>query len=523
MTVLKGMARSWRYVFSTKAGKFLVPLLLICAQGAAWAFATPLLAGPDEPSHIITAAADVRGHLFKPEVLHEPKAIQSARLPLTFADMQSESLCLELSTGPANCRLPPTQCKSLTSSEVRCGLPAKSGGAIETATTYTGRYPPLYYLFVGSPSLVWTSSGVVYVMRLLSVLLSGLLIAVALYAVRRWSTTPLIVGGLALALTPSAAYLMAVINPNGFEIAAAISVWVTGMVLVRGHWEEPPVLLVAIVGVSMSLLLLARASSPVWAAVIVVILALASRQSMWVTLVRSRAVRWWTAVVAVVGVVAVGSIEALHSSIVLPAGQTEAGVPLVTIAKTALGQSNTLLREMIGVLGWNNAPVPLFTTVIWYTGLVFIAVMALSSLRATGVRPMCAVVVAATVTVAAPVLYNVATARTSGYLFNGRYTLPVAVGVAVVGSMLAPESIRRWLRGVGVLLVFVALANVAAFAWVLRRYMVGEDGPSNPFAHVAGHWSPPIPLVVLVLLFVVIEAATMLWLWTVAKEIPAPA
>ncbi len=498
---------------------FLVPLLLVCAQGAAWALATPLLAGPDEPSHIITAAADVRGHVIKPEVPKEPQAIQSVRLPLTFADMQSESLCLELSTGPANCQLPPAQCKSLTNADAPCGLPAQSGGAIATATTYTGRYPPLYYLFVGSPTLLWTSSGVIYVMRLLSVLLSGLLIALALYAVRRWSTTPMIVGGLALALTPSAVYLMAVINPNGFEIASAISVWVTGMVLVRGQWEEPPVLLVCIVGVCLSLLLLARASSPVWAVLIVVILALASRQSMWAPLRRSRAVRWWTAIVAIVGVVAVGSIEALHSSIVLPAGQTEAGVSLVTIAKTTLGQSNTLLREMIGVLGWNNAPVPLFTTVVWYAGLAIMAVMALASVRGTGVRPLSAVVATAAITVAAPVLYNVATARTSGYLFNGRYTLPIAVGVAVVGSTLVPVSTRAWLRGVGIVTFFVALANVVAFVWVLRRYMVGEDGPSNPFAHVAGYWNPPIPFWVLVLLFVAIDVATMLWLWSVAKEI----
>jgi Predicted membrane protein (DUF2142) len=501
---------------------FLVPLLLVCAQGAAWAFATPLLAGPDEPSHIITAAADVRGQLIKPEVANEPKAIQSARLPLTFADAQNESLCLELSNGPANCQLPPTQCRSLTGSQdATCGLPAISGARIESATTYTGRYPPLYYLFVGGPSLLWTSSRVIYVMRLLSVLLSALLIAAALYAVRRWSTTPMVVGGLALALTPSAVYLTAVINPNGFEIASAISVWVSGMVLVRGQWEEPPKLLVAIIGVCLALLLLARASSPVWAVLIVVLLALASRKATWAPLVRSAAVRWWTAIVAVVGVIAVGSIEALHSSIVLPAGQTEAGVSLVTIAKTALGQSNTLLREMIGVLGWNNAPVPLFTTVIWYAGLVFVVVMAASAVRATGVRPLSAILATAAVTVAAPVLYNVATARTSGYLFNGRYTLPIAVGVAVVASALAPVSVRGWLRGVGVLTVLIALANVVAFAWVLRRYMVGEDGPSNPFAHVAGHWSPPIPLVALVLLFAAIEAVTMLWLWSVAKEIHA--
>jgi hypothetical protein len=128
-------------------------------------------------------------------------------------------------------------------------------------------------------------------------------------------------------------------------------------------------------------------------------------------------------------------------------------------------------------------------------------------------------VAAILITILAPVLYNIATARTAGYLFNGRYTLPIAAGIVILGARLAPRPKAAWLGPVRVVTATVVVANILAFVWVLRRYMVGANGPLNPFAHVAGAWSPPIPAVLLVAFFVIVEICTVGWWWAVATEV----
>jgi hypothetical protein len=220
----------------------------------------------------------------------------------------------------------------------------------------------------------------------MSVLLSGLLLALALFAIRKWSSHPMMVGGLALALSPSAVYLMAVINPNGFEIASAICLWTSGIVLFGTDWDEPPKQLMSIVAISMIMLLFARASSPVWAALIAVSLLAFARKRTLIALIHSTAARIWTVVIAVAGAVSVISIETLHSSIVLPATQLEAGVSSLTIAKNTLGQTSALFQEMIGVLGWNNANASITTILMWYAGIGFVVLLAFSSITRQRLR-----------------------------------------------------------------------------------------------------------------------------------------
>lgn len=62
---------------------------------------------------------------------------------------------------------------------------------------------------------------------------------------------------------------------------------------------------------------------------------------------------------------------------------------------------------------------------------------------------------------------------------------------------------RRWT----VLSVWaLALGQAAAFAWALRRYLVGIDGPLLPTAVVKGTWHPPAPAWALDVAFFVLAA-----------------
>ena len=116
--------------------------------------------------------------------------------------------------------------------------------------TYSGRYPPLYYAVVGLPTLVVHSTDAVFLMRLLGALLCAVLLGLAYMVLATWSQNRILAAGFLCALTPAAVYLGSVVNPNGLEIAAAICLWCSGLVLALEHRDDPPRALVVVLTVS---------------------------------------------------------------------------------------------------------------------------------------------------------------------------------------------------------------------------------------------------------------------------------
>lgn len=498
---------------------FWIFFILIGAQAAAWSLATPLLAGPDEPSHIITAAADVRGHFAKAHEPGQAEAMQQVHLPAMYSHLQSESLCLELSFGPADCSLPQQQCRELTQTSQSCGLPVRSGGPAATATTYTGRYPPFYFLLVGIPTLFGASPTVLYLMRLLGVLLGTLLIALGFFSVARWSSKPLLIAGTSLALTPASLYLIAVINPNGLEVASAVCLWTAGAVLLCERRSAIPSGLLAIVGVSAITLLVSRPVSPLWTVMILAILLLMADRGTLRMLWQGRVVRYWMGAIGLVTVVAAAWIFIMNATLVLPAiSRPPLGTPWLTIARTTAGQWSVLLQQMIGVMGWDNASAPLATFLLWYAGVGFVAVLAFSAASRTAWRKQVALGLTIGLTALVPVVYSVATARSVGYLISGRYTLALAVGITIVAATIVDRGSLDVVRLVRVLTAMVAVGQFSAFCWVLRRYTVGASGSLNPLKSVPGGWRPPVPVVLLIVFFAIVTLATVIWSCRVASE-----
>ncbi len=89
------------------------------------------------------------------------------------------------------------------------------------------RYNPLYYLAVGSPSLLAGPAHASRLMRLLSAALSALFLS--WHSPRRYrAPTSIAASTVLLAATPMVLFLGAAINPNGLEITAAICSWTCG-------------------------------------------------------------------------------------------------------------------------------------------------------------------------------------------------------------------------------------------------------------------------------------------------------
>ncbi len=440
----------------------------------AWSMATPLFAAPDEPGHLIQAAAAVRGEFDVPAQPGVYGAVSKVKVPEWAGEAGSLPNCFAFkSSVPAGC-------------EPHLG-DQRTTVLVETEFS---NYPPLYYLLVGLPSLAWSGSGAVYAMRLVSLILCSGLIALGLFLLDRYHPRRLPLVGSVLAITPMVVFLSAVVNSSGMEITAGFAAWCGGLCLVEQ--EDVPPALARWTALAFVVLILSRPISPANAAIIVVVLMAVGGLRKARSLLHDRRFRlvWVPALLAtaVAGALLVvgGSPRLLH-------GPVNTHLDLVRSAWVTLQLVPSDLRQMVGRFGWLDTPVPYAIYVLWWAmvgALCVVAVVVSAECR----RALPLLVVLA---VAVPLVFQAPKVDTVGIYWQGRYTLPLAVGLPLVASTLQA---RRGTHGspsrpglpitvAGILVVGAAIiaAQVVSFLAALRRYQVGVGAaPGSPV-----RWQPP--------------------------------
>lgn len=164
-----------------------------------WLAVSPLGSIPDEPVHVIYSASVVRAELGIQEdwgVVNVPSAVAAAPSKACFAFK--------------------------TNIIASCQTKLFQDGTDSKTVLGTTGYPPLYYSLVGFPTLFGFTETTWYLMRVVSILLSSLLVIYALFSAKETLTANSSVGVL-LALTPMVSYMVASVNPNGLEIVAGIT------------------------------------------------------------------------------------------------------------------------------------------------------------------------------------------------------------------------------------------------------------------------------------------------------------
>jgi hypothetical protein len=440
---------------------------------ASWSIAMPRYSGPDEPSHVVHAAAVVRGQWVGTPITQFP-GYTEVRVPAPFGAGIAQETCFQSPpTTPASCQP---------------AWPASS--QVVPAATYTGRYPPLYYAIVGLPTLVASSAPAFYAMRLLSAVVSALFLGLAGAVAAVWSRSRLLYLAILLAATPMALYSAAVVNPSGLEICSALCLWVSGVVLVREHLEDPPPGLVAVVVLSASVLVLSRPISPLWLGIIsIALVAVVTRARAATALVRhSRLVQVGLGSVVVVTALAVAWIVSAH------AFDVQRGLVGLSphasaydVLRASVRREGVWLKEMVGIFGSHETLAPLATYFIWWALIAVLCVAAVLVGRRRDTAVLLAVVVACGVV---PIAIQFLHARDLGIVWQGRYTLPAAVGVPVLGAVIVGDAKlpTRLVRGFEIAaIVGVVVAAFLAFAEALRRYAVGVNGP---LVFVHPRWQP---------------------------------
>jgi hypothetical protein len=445
-------------------------LFVLCA---AWAFCTPLGASPDEPSHLVKAAATARGEIngisgFLTQQMAQGPTEQPARFYRVPEAYEQLSACY------------------VNMTEV-CLKPIRPSDKTALAPTTAGHYNPIYYAAVGWPSLFVTGEHGMYLVRLMSALLNSLLLAGAFTLAARWRRPAFALAGLAVATTPMVIYLGGVVNPNSVEASAAILAWTAVLSLTMQPDRELVKARMISLGVSAAVLANARPLGFEWTAAILGIAFLAARPGAVRAIVRDR-LTW-----LVGGIAAVPMLSGLLWTLTHGDNAKVPFVPdnaFLPAAHATLRYTQAYIDSMVGNFGWLDTPSPAVTDLFWIGAAVTLLVLACALGR---LREKAAALAILLGTIFIPVLAQGIQAKHIGMVWQGRYLLAFAVGLPLVTGMtvavrgtFVPDRAQR--RITVTLTVMLGFANFTAFFHALRRYMVGLNGRVIPRPI---SWEPP--------------------------------
>ena len=478
---------------------FWFAFVLFSSMAGFSAIASPLASGPDEASHVARAAGLARGHLMGSEDL---PGIHTLELPRLYELNYTLNDCFGLRPDvPASC-VPPVA-GNLTE-------------MVESKTT-AGRYNPLYYTVLAPITLLPPGIEVLYLVRLASLLLCSLALALGVRTLAEMRAPSWPVAGTVVAVTPMVVYLGGVVNPASVEAAAGVSLWVVLLAALR---EPDPHLVrrrMLRAGFLVALLVNAKALSPLLLALIVSLAVLAGGWKATRRLLTDR--RSWPGLA--LGVVASG-LAVLWIAIVGTVGQAEDGVWAILDPATAgnlvARRTSAYLMNMIGVFGTVDAVMPTWAY-IWFGACA--GVLVLLAFACGTVRERLAVIGGAVATLALPAILQIPRATTLGLPWQGRYLLPLAVGLPILAGFICQRHLRDLPQNIavrisGVLITGMAFLHFVGFATNLRRHVAGAS--AEYFRPVPNPWEPPVNAWVLVSLMLLTLVAFVAFFRAVARD-----
>lgn len=399
----------------------------------AWITAVPTFRGTDEIDHSYRAASVVRGQV-GPSYKPVPSGRGSeVRVPHELVKAASPA-CAELQyVGRGNCH--PV-------------APPDDAGLVGIASS-AAQYLPLYHATVGWPSLLLEGATGQYGMRVISIVLCDLvLILAAAIALRR---SPWIASAVLVCLTPTVLYATVIVAPNGLSMVAGLLMWVAWM-SIDPHRAAPRNRRLLYVGAAAAILCcLTHDASPIWVLVTIVAVAVTTPTAAWRTVGRHAVVK---SLAGIFGAMLVALVWNLATGVHSTEGELHkptSGPPLIEVGMLPV---RWLFQSIFG------APRPGGMTSGIVYGLAFLMIFLVCAggfVRARRVVRR-AMVGIALVLVVLPSVLTWLTYDDLGFAWQGRYAIPLGVGI----TLLAASTLHGTPFGRLHLLGMAALAVVAA-------------------------------------------------------------
>lgn len=429
-----------------------------------WLITVPPFRGSDEVDHAYRAAAVAGGEWVAGDYAVDGRG-WLVTVPATLVEAASAQCEKLASSGPDNCS---------------AAAPAE-GGAVLVASAAAG-YHPAYYWLVGVAGVPFEGAASLYAMRAASALLCLLFLGLAAWAcLRRDTRWP--AAGLVLAVSPVLAYSTIVVAPNGLEMAAAISLWVSLLSVphAENSREERGLLWMAIgSAVVMGTL---RLIGPLFVLLIVGTVLLLHGRDLWDAFRR----RWPT---FLAGAVLVGLSVASFAwwtfgpHVLEPATGGPDGVGHFSAGNLLLWPF-----QSIAAFPYRDQMGPMVVYAVVGTLVLTLLVLAM---RWGTPREKWVLAIAFLATLVLPVMLTLATMDERGVIWQGRYGLPYGVGfVLLAGHVMgrhAPSPRLPWL---------LVMPSAAALAVAIGACLVKvrhEELADNAASRLDGAWSAPAPL-----------------------------
>jgi hypothetical protein len=451
------------------------------AVTALWALSNPLMATVDEPAHVVKAAATVYGaEDISPD--GNTTGVGTVELPRLYGQLAHYANCFAFQPNES------VACQQDLSSDTESLVEVKTSAV---------NYNPLYYALVGWPALLPDGEHTVYAMRLATALLSSALLALTVSVVaglreRRWVGIAVLT-----CMTPTFVNLLSAVNPQSVELAGAVLLWVSLLALL--HSPDPAALPLRLSGVVAGALFVANARG-LGPGLVVVVLGVCVLSAPWrrtFDLVADR--RTWWALGASIVACALGTAWILTADS-LPAGSGQVGIPLFNNVIHTLGITSAYAEQMFVALGWLDFGAPKWLIFLLVAG---VGAVVLVGWAAADGRVRFAVALTAAGTFAMPIAAHVVQADKIGFFWQGRYALPIAVGIVLLSGLAISRrdhELPSWLslNLVTALSAIVVVGHTVMFYATLHRYSVGFDGGwvlDEPLPWL------PVPAAVLTLLY----------------------
>lgn len=461
-------------IFRRSAVSFPLVFAVLGLLTVLWSFASPLMSVPDESAHAIRAASVAQGQL-----LGDSSGQQSEQSVVTvpgyIADLRAQECYAHDAAAPAAC------------------APGVDAGdtQLRQAETSAGNYNPVYYLFVGLPTLLLSGAPAIYGMRILSGLIGVAFLASALQAAGRLGKPkwPLAAGY--VAITPMVLFLNASINPNALEIAAAAAFFMNTCVAFEKYRTLSDVKInIIMVAVSGAALANTRPVSLLWLALAAAAVVLAYGFRPLLPILRDRLSQ---AMIVLLGLSCAFSLAWL---VIADSFKSLLGDPVDLAPDTAAAimfdRTFDYVSGYVGVMGWLDTPLPAGVYMFWH---LLMGAVLLAGLSARPVRGRFGVYLLVVAVLVVPPVMQAQVIQSLGWIWQGRYLLALVVMLLLACGVAFrfhsfPSS--PWARGAAKWLLGGAVAaHGFAFVYTLRRYTVGIQDTVrwNEMFHPA--WQPP--------------------------------
>jgi len=408
------------------------------------AFASPPLVGPDEAAHQATASY-LTVHFLPPKAETEDYEPGILHLPVCMAFNSAQD---------ASCSIDRTQ-----------GSPGM---------TRIFNYPPLYYWVVGlgqkaAPGAdTWLDVGGRVASLLLNVAGLTLLALLVRRRYRSWGTYLLLV------TTPMAAFLWAVVNPNGWEVTTGLlfayflsQVW-WGPPTASDH-VAPRWFMLTALGVSSFLFGWSRHEALVWLVLLLVSVVAMGRSKA------PRSHQGWILAIAMIGVIPGLAWQVTHPAQHVDHNPDRVLSPTLLDHLHWLNQIDAVLpdrvRQMVGVVGSLDTPVPQWMVIVLIAGWAALGGILYARKRI----PAIVLVMGFIGTVVVPSVMEMLRWNDWPYWYQGRITLSFTVPFLFVFLLRYAHRGRRAAVVLSIVsggvLTFMVAETCARYAFGIKDYI----------------------------------------------------